>query len=439
MHALSLLRSALLGSLVLMLPLSTWAAETEASRETSPEALPLKEISAMADVFERVKRAYVNPTDDKALLEGAMKGMVQQLDPHSSYLDPEALRELREATEGEFGGVGLEVGLEKGRPTIISPIDGTPAAQAGLKPHDVLLNVNGRSLEGLPLESIVTMMRGSIGSSVTLTVQGAENGETRTVTMQRASIQTPSITAQLIGHIGYIRISQFQVRTGQELRQAISRLQQQGALEGIVLDMRNNPGGVLQGAVDVSSAFVNDGLVVYTQGRLKESNMRYSTAHDAVLPTTPLVVLINDGTASAAEIVAGALQDHHRAVIMGTTSFGKGSVQSVLPLENGGGLKLTTALYYTPSGRSIQAEGIQPDITVAPANVQPLATKAPVRKEADLKGHFANTQQSTTATVSDHSSLAGALAHDYQVQEALQLLKGMTVFNSLPAPSSHSK
>ena len=439
MHALSLLRSALLGSLVLMLPLSTWAAETEASRETSPEALPLKEISAMADVFERVKRAYVNPTDDKALLEGAMKGMVQQLDPHSSYLDPEALRELREATEGEFGGVGLEVGLEKGRPTIISPIDGTPAAQAGLKPHDVLLNVNGRSLEGLPLESIVTMMRGSIGSSVTLTVQGAENGETRTVTMQRASIQTPSITAQLIGHIGYIRISQFQVRTGQELRQAISRLQQQGALEGIVLDMRNNPGGVLQGAVDVSSAFVNDGLVVYTQGRLKESNMRYSTAHDAVLPTTPLVVLINDGTASAAEIVAGALQDHHRAVIMGTTSFGKGSVQSVLPLENGGGLKLTTALYYTPSGRSIQAEGIQPDITVAPANVQPLATKAPVRKEADLKGHFANTQQSTTATASDHSSLAGALAHDYQVQEALQLLKGMTVFNSLPAPSSHSK
>ena len=439
MHALSLLRSALLGSLVLMLPLSTWAAETEASRETSPEALPLKEISAMADVFERVKRAYVNPTDDKALLEGAMKGMVQQLDPHSSYLDPEALRELREATEGEFGGVGLEVGLEKGRPTIISPIDGTPAAQAGLKPHDVLLNVNGRSLEGLPLESIVTMMRGSIGSSVTLTVQGAENGETRTVTMQRASIQTPSITAQLIGHIGYIRISQFQVRTGQELRQAISRLQQQGALEGIVLDMRNNPGGVLQGAVDVSSAFVNDGLVVYTQGRLKESNMRYSTAHDAVLPTTPLVVLINDGTASAAEIVAGALQDHHRAVIMGTTSFGKGSVQSVLPLENGGGLKLTTALYYTPSGRSIQAEGIQPDITVAPANVQPLATKTPVRKEADLKGHFANTQQSTTATASDHSSLAGALAHDYQVQEALQLLKGMTVFNSLPAPSSHSK
>lgn len=439
MHALSLLRSALLGSLVLMLPLSTWAAETEASRETSPKTLPLKEISAMADVFERVKRAYVSPTDDKALLEGAMKGMVQQLDPHSSYLDPEALSELREATEGEFGGVGMEVGLEKGRPTIISPIDGTPAAQAGLKPHDVLLNVNGRSLEGLPLESIVTMMRGSVGSSVTVTVQGADNGETRTVTMQRASIQTPSITAQLIGHIGYIRISQFQVHTGKELRQAISRLQQQGALEGIVLDMRNNPGGVLQGAVDVSSAFVNDGLVVYTQGRLKESNVRYSASHDAVLPTTPLVVLINDGTASAAEIVAGALQDHHRAVIMGTTSFGKGSVQSVLPLENGGGLKLTTALYYTPSGRSIQAEGIQPDITVAPANIQPLASKAPLRKEADLKGHFANTQQNTTAAASDHSSLAGALAHDYQVQEALQLLEGITVFNALPASPSHAE
>ena len=439
MHALSLLRSALFGSLVLMLPLSTWAAETEASQETSSETLPLKEISAMADVFERIKRAYVNPTDDKALLDGAMKGMVQQLDPHSSYLDPDALSELREATEGEFGGVGMEVGLEKGRPTIISPIDGTPAAQAGIKPHDVLLNVNGRSLEGLSLESIVTMMRGSIGSSVTVTVQGAENGETRTVTMQRASIQTPSITAQLIGHIGYIRISQFQVRTGQELRQAISRLQQQGALEGIVLDMRNNPGGVLQGAVDVSSAFVNDGLVVYTQGRLKESNVRYSTAHDAVLPTTPLAVLINDGTASAAEIVAGALQDHHRAVIMGTTSFGKGSVQSVLPLENGGGLKLTTALYYTPSGRSIQAEGIQPDITVAPANIQPLASKAPLRKEADLKGHFANTQQNTTAAASDHSSLAGALAHDYQVQEALQLLEGITVFNALPASPSHAE
>ncbi|BBG28970.1 S41 family peptidase [Zymobacter palmae] len=436
MHALSLLRSALLGSIVLMLPLSTWAAETEAPRETAPDALPLKEISAMADVFERIKRAYVHPTNDKELLEGAMKGMVQQLDPHSSYLDPEALRQLREATEGEFGGVGLEVGLEKGRPTIISPIDGTPAAQAGLKPHDVLLNVNGRSLDGIPLESIVTMMRGSIGSSVTVTVQSAGSSESRTVTMKRASIQTPSISAQRLGSIGYVRISQFQVRTGQELRQALDHLQQQGALEGIVLDMRNNPGGVLQGAVDVSSAFVNDGLVVYTQGRLKESNMRYSTAHDAMLPSTPMVVLINEGTASAAEIVAGALQDHHRAVIMGTTSFGKGSVQSVLPLENGGGLKLTTALYYTPNGRSIQAEGIQPDIAVAPANVQPLATKAPIRKEADLKGHFANAQQGATAD--QDAAPTGTLAHDYQVQEALQLLKGMAVFKHLNTPSHTS-
>ena len=435
MHALSLLRSALFGSMVLMLPLSTWAAETEAPREMSPDALPLKEISAMADVFERIKRAYVHPTDDKELLEGAMKGMVQQLDPHSSYLTPEALRQLREATEGEFGGVGLEVGLENGRPTIISPIDGTPAAKAGLKPHDVITEVNGRRLDNLPLESIVTMMRGSIGSTVTVTVQSAGHNEPRTVTLQRASIQTPSINAQRMGQIGYVRISQFQVRTGQELRQALERLQQQGPLEGLVLDMRNNPGGVLQGAVDVSSAFINDGLVVYTQGRLKESNMRYSTAHDAVLPTTPMVVLINEGTASAAEIVAGALQDHHRAVLMGTTSFGKGSVQSVLPLENGGGLKLTTALYYTPNGRSIQAEGIQPDISVAPANVQPLATKTPVRKEADLKGHFANTQQSSPKV---NAESAGPLSNDYQVQEALQLLKGMGVFKQLNTPSHTS-
>lgn len=437
MHALSLLRSALFGSIVLMLPFSTWAAETEAPQETAPDALPLKEISAMADVFERIKRAYVHPTDDKVLLEGAMKGMVQQLDPHSSYLDPEALRQLREATEGEFGGVGLEVGLENGRPTIISPIDGTPAAQAGLKPHDVLLSVDGHRLEGIPLESIVTMMRGSIGSTVTVTVQSAGSNEPKTITMQRANIQTPSISAQRWGHIGYVRISQFQVRTGQELRQALDRIQQQGPLEGIVLDMRNNPGGVLQGAVDVSSAFVNDGLVVYTQGRLKESNMRYSTAHDAALPSTPMVVLINEGTASAAEIVAGALQDHHRAVIMGTTSFGKGSVQSVLPLENGGGLKLTTALYYTPSGRSIQAEGIRPDITVAPANVQPLTTAGPIRKEADLKGHFANAQQPDAAQESAVMP-TGPLAHDYQVQEALQLLRGMTVFKHLNTPSHSS-
>lgn len=427
MHALSVLRLALLGSLALTLPVATWATDTVAPREEAPDALPVKEISALADVFERIKRAYVHPVDDRVLLEGAMKGMVQQLDPHSSYLGPDALKQLREATDGEFGGVGLEVGLENNRPTVISPIDGTPAAQAGIRPHDILISVDGRTLEGLPMEAIVTMMRGASGTKVALSVQTPGN-PTRTVTLQRDSIKTPSVSAQRLGDVAYVRISQFQVRTGQELRQSLEHLEKKTRISGVILDMRNNPGGVLQGAVAVSGAFLNDRLVVYTQGRLKESNTRYSTAHDAVLPTTPMVVLVNEGTASAAEIVAGALQDHHRAIIMGTSSFGKGSVQSVLPLENGGGLKLTTALYFTPSGRSIQAEGIQPDITVAPATLQTQTSRLPTRKEADLKGHFINEQLS--ATTAQTASQDNPLSHDYQVQEAVHLLKGLQVIEN---------
>ncbi|WP_082890242.1 S41 family peptidase [Halotalea alkalilenta] len=392
--------------------------------------MPLADIRAFAEAFERIKRGYVDEVDDQTLLHGAIRGMLAELDPHSSYLDADQLSDLREATEGEFGGIGIEVGLEQGRPAVISPIDDTPAARAGLRPHDLILSIDGTSTDGMSLEEAVGKMRGEIGSPITLQIGREGESEPFTVELERASIRANSVTSRrLAGDIGYVRISQFQVRTGEDLRKAIQSLNDERPVEGLVLDLRNNPGGVLNAAVDVGSVFIPSGLVVYTEGRIEGSESRFEANGDPMAPELPIVVLINSGTASAAEIVAGALQDHHRAVIMGTDSFGKGSVQTVLPLDNGGALKLTTALYYTPDGRSIQAEGIVPDVEVAPARITSEAAQQLLR-EADLERHLENAapRPEQAAPEGDQEGAQDdPAATDYQLHEATNLLKALKV------------
>ncbi len=389
--------------------------------------LPIEDIQTFAEVFERIKRAYVDEVDDKTLLHNAMKGMLSGLDPHSAYMDAEAFRSLQEATQGEFGGLGIEVGMEDDRLTVIAPIDNTPAAKAGLQPHDTILSIDGTSTEGMSLEEAVKLLRGDAGTQVKLNIYRKGNDTPQEFTLTRANIRNESVSSKLLDPgYAYLRISQFQTRTAEQARAAIEKFKRQAPLKGLVLDLRNNPGGILQGAVDVSDLFLDDGLIVYTKGRLPDSQMRFSASQaNSVDSQVPMVVLINGGTASAAEIVSGALQDHHRAIVMGTDSFGKGSVQTVLPLDNGEGLKLTTALYYTPSGRSIQAEGIEPDVGVQRGQLTLEPKESWMVREADLEGHLRNAEASQQQGEAPRSSPVAA--QDYQLGEALNLLKGLNV------------
>ncbi|WP_444678859.1 S41 family peptidase [Halomonas sp. E19] len=386
------------------------------------DELPLEDIQTFAEVFERIKRAYVNDVDDRTLLRNAMRGMLSELDPHSAYLDRDEFRSLRETTDGAFGGIGIEVGLENGQLTIITPIDDTPASRAGLQARDTILSIDDTSTERLSLQEAVTLMRGEPGSTIRMTIQRRGEDAPRTLNLVREVIRTESVRSELLetGY-GYLRISQFQNRTGDQVTNAIRRLEREGPLRGLVLDLRNNPGGVLQAAVAVADAFLEGGLVVYTEGRLPDTQMRFSASRETAAPDVPLVVLINGGSASAAEIVAGALQDQRRAVIMGTESFGKGSVQQVMPLGNGEGLKLTTALYFTPNGRSIQALGIEPDVAVVHGRVEVTETGRQLR-EADLEGHLRSRDEPRL-----RREMAERLREDYQLSEALNLLKALNV------------
>ncbi|MFC3609390.1 S41 family peptidase [Stutzerimonas tarimensis] len=391
--------------------------------------LPLDELRTFAEVMDRIKAAYVEPIDDKTLLENAIKGMLGNLDPHSAYLEPQAFSELQESTSGEFGGLGIEVGLEDGFLQVISPIDDTPASRAGVEAGDLIIRIDGQSTKGLSLTEAVEKLRGKPGSRVTLTLT-RDSGQPFDLRLERAVVKVRSVRSQMLepGY-GYLRLTQFQMNTGEEVSRALGRLRQENGdkrLTGLVLDLRNNPGGVLQAAVEVADHFLSEGLVVYTKGRIANSELRFSA--DAADPSegVPLVVLINGGSASAAEIVAGALQDHKRGVVMGTDSFGKGSVQTVLPLNNDRALKLTTALYYTPSGRSIQAQGIVPDIEVARARLTRDEAAEGVR-EADLAGHLGNgnggpDRPSGSAPASEVERPQDV---DYQLGQALNLLKGL--------------
>ncbi|WP_301280851.1 S41 family peptidase [Halomonas sp. PR-M31] len=359
------------------------------SEQQTDDDLPVADIQTFAEVFERIKRAYVDEVDDSTLLRNAMRGMLGELDPHSTYLSSKDFKALRESTEGEFGGIGIEVGLQDGQLTVIAPIDDTPAAQAGLQPRDAILRIDGEITDRLSLEEAVTLMRGDPGSEIDITILREGENSPRTVTLTREIIRNESVKSEMLepGY-GYLRISQFQNGTGQQVRDALQNLSKNAPLEGLILDMRNNPGGVLDSAIEVADAFLDSGLVVYTEGRLPDSDMRFSATPTTAAPDVPMVVLINGGSASAAEIVAGALQDQRRAVIMGTTSFGKGSVQQVMPLGNGDGVKLTTALYFTPDGRSIQAQGIAPDVEVVRGRLEVAEGNDFGIRESDLSGRW---------------------------------------------------
>ncbi|MCY1276928.1 Carboxy-terminal processing protease CtpB [compost metagenome] len=392
--------------------------------------LPLDELRTFAEVLDRIKSAYVEPVDDKTLLENAIKGMLSNLDPHSAYLEPEDFQELQESTSGEFGGLGIEVGTEDGFVKVVSPIDDTPASKAGIQPGDLIVKIDGQPTKGISLMEAVDKMRGKAGSKIVLTlVRGG--GQPFDVELTRAAIKVKSVKSQVLEKgYGYLRITQFQVNTGEEVGKALAKLRKEneGRLSGLVLDLRNNPGGVLQSAVEVSDHFLKRGLIVYTKGRIANSELRFSADPADASEGVPLVVLINGGSASAAEIVAGALQDHKRGVLMGTDSFGKGSVQTVLPLNNDRALKLTTALYYTPNGRSIQAQGIVPDIEVARAKVT-REQDGESFKEADLAGHLGNGNGGADRPSSGKakSNQPRPQDDDFQLSQALSLLKGLNV------------
>jgi carboxyl-terminal processing protease len=426
-----------------------------------PSTLPLEELRTFTEIFAKIKNDYVEPVGDKELLENAVRGMLSGLDPHSAYLVPDDYKQLQQGTSGEFGGLGIEVGMEDGFVKVISPIDDTPASRSGIEAGDLIIRLDDTPVKGMTLSDAVKLMRGKPGSDIILTVVRSGRDGPFKITITRDIIKVRSVRNRLLDEsYGYLRITQFQTRTGEYLRDAINKLKEEssnGKLSGIVLDLRNNPGGVLSAAVSVSDAFLTDGIIVYTDGRLEDSKLKFNAKPTDVLDGAPIVVLVNGGSASASEIVAGALQDHKRAVIMGEKTFGKGSVQTILPMENGSALKLTTARYYTPSGRSIQAEGIEPDIEVARLQVsQPAAAVSPRVKERDLRKHLRGSDEKQEvdgkdATPSDAPDEAkdkdasnadkasdssaedsqGALAsRDFALFEALNLLKGITILRA---------
>ena len=395
--------------------------------------LPLEELRTFTEVMQRIKTAYVEEVDDKTLLENAIQGMLSGLDPHSDYLRPDDFKELEINTSGQFGGLGIEVGMEDGYIKVISPIDDTPAQKAGIQAGDLIIKLDETSVKGMTLMDSVDHMRGKPGEPIKLSIIREGEPKPIAITVKRAVIKVQSVKSRSLEEgYGYIRMSQFQSNSDKELLvhlEKLTKAQKDEQLKGLVLDLRNNPGGVLQAAVGVVDSFISDGLIVYTKGRLNNSDLEFTATDKDPSNGVPLVVLINGGSASASEIVAGALQDHHRAVLLGTQTFGKGSVQTVLPLtvDSERGLKLTTALYYTPSGRSIQAEGIKPDIVLPRAKVTPV--DAPEQyKEADLQGHLSNgngkKNKSASITGKQKESLA---EQDYQLSQALNVLKGMHI------------
>jgi len=394
-------------------------------------ALPLDELRSFTEVFARIKKDYVEEISDKTLLENAIRGMLSGLDPHSSYLDAEGYKDLQVGTTGEFGGLGIEVGMEDGFVKVISPIDDTPAQRAGVKAGDLVIRLDKKPVKGMTLHQAVGIMRGKVGTDIVLTIIREGEEKPLKITITRDIIKVRSVRSRTLEEgIGYLRISQFQSRTGENLISAIDKLKKEnnGKLDGLVLDLRNNPGGVLNAAVDVSDAFLDSGLIVYTKGRIADSEMKFEASPARQLDGAPLVVLVNGGSASASEIVAGALQDHKRAIILGTRTFGKGSVQTILPLNNESALKLTTARYYTPSGRSIQAEGIEPDIILDPLKVTKIESANERIKEADLAGHLENGSDKKKKNGKKNKEEELSLSQtDYQLYEALNILKGMKI------------
>ncbi|MDZ7752049.1 MAG: S41 family peptidase [Gammaproteobacteria bacterium] len=410
------------------------------AKKENAAPLPLAELQAFSQVLEKIKSDYVEEVDDKTLINNAIKGMLSGLDPHSTYLDPDDYKDLQAGTSGEFGGLGIEVTMEDGFIKVVAPIDDTPAQRAGVKAGDTIIRLDDTSVKGLSLGDAVKVMRGKPGSVITLTIIREGADKPLKLDIERDVIKVQSVKSRTLEDgYGYVRITQFQSHTNDHLRDAVDELKRDngGELRGLVLDLRNNPGGVLSAAVSVSDAFIKKGLLVYTEGRIGDSRLKFNAKPTDILNGAPLVVLVNGGSASASEIVAGALQDQERAVIMGEATFGKGSVQTILPMENGSALKLTTARYYTPSGRSIQAEGIVPDIVLENVTVAAAEDTGSARlKERDLTRHLTNGEDedtprddapSTKGQNEEEEDIAPLASRDYPLYEALNLLKGLAI------------
>ena len=408
-------------------------------RVSAEDQTVYENLQIFSDVLDIVKENYVQEVKNEELIEGAISGMLRTLDPHSSYLNPDAYKELQVETKGSFGGIGIEITIRDGVLTVVSPIEGTPAYELGIHAGDQILRVDGEPTKEMTLMEAVKKMRGPKGTSVVLTIMREDFAKPQDFVITRATIAIKSVRSKTLepGY-GYVRLSQFQSSTARDLRKELAELEKENKpLKGLILDLRNNPGGLLDQAVKVSDEFLNEGLIVYTGGRLKSQDMRFEAHMNTRPHSYPVVVLVNEGSASAAEIVAGALQDHKRAVIVGVKTFGKGSVQTVMPLRNGAALRLTTALYYTPSGRSIQAKGIDPDIVVEkaiPGRTEDDRHGLKAIREEDLKNHMNGDEAkpSDSKTDSDQQpSSKEELAKDNQLTRALDVLKSWEILSQM--------
>ena len=408
------------------------ALPTLAHAQTANSSETYRQLNLFGDVFERVRAKYVDEIDDKQLIESAINGMLTSLDPHSGYLNADSFRDMQVQTRGQFGGLGIEVTMECGLVKVVSPIDGTPAHEAGLQPGDLISHIDGDAILGLTLNEAVDKMRGPVDSDITITVR-REAKEPFDVTLKRAIIKIRSVRARAIGNVGYVRITTFNEQSTSGLQSSMSDLKAEigDDLVGFVLDLRNNPGGLLNQAISISDAFLERGEIVSTRGRDDADSTRANAKPGDLAEGKPIVVLINGGSASASEIVAGALQDHRRAIIVGTQSFGKGSVQTIMPLPGHGAMRLTTARYYTPSGTSIQAKGISPDIDVPLARVEQLE-QGPARRESDLRGALENTdaEADKPGAQAGNGVAAASETSDYQLSRAVDLLRGISFYNA---------
>lgn len=433
----------------LVIPLTAIGVFSIATQRVGIAGSKYEELATFNNVLSIVEKNYVEPVDDKKLIEGAIKGMLSSLDPHSNFLNADTFKEMQVETKGAFGGLGIEITVRDGYITVVSPIAGTPAYRVGIQSGDKIVKIEGKSTKNLNLVEAVRLMRGPKGTKITISIFREGMTRPEDYTIVRDVIKIKSIRARLLEEgYGYVRVASFQERTEQDLSKALSDFREDGALSGLVLDLRNNPGGLLDQAVKVSNLFLDGGLIVYTDGRVESQKMRFEATKGSKDVDYPMVVLVNGGSASASEIVAGALQDHKRALILGTKTFGKGSVQTIIPLDGGSGLRLTTAHYYTPSGHSIQAKGITPDIIVRPDDYKSREeTKDPeffILREENLEGHLKNPgdepesekkeeekEAAPRGSPLDPRAAYGDPETDIQLGRALELLKSWQVFEAL--------
>ena len=392
-----------------------------------------KQLNLFGDVFQRVQEQYVEEITDKELIESAISGMLQSLDPHSSYLSPEAYKDMQVKTKGAFGGLGIEITMEDGFVKVVSPIDDTPAANAGMKSGDLIIGIDGESIKGLTINEAVSKLRGPVKSKVTITVV-REDKDPFEIEIIRDIIKIRSVKHEIINNIGYVRLTTFSDTTTSGMEKSVKEIKKElgDKFQGLILDLRNNPGGLLNQSISVTDAFLNQGEIVSTQGRKSDDTSRIFAKKGDIIDGKPLIVLINSGSASASEIVAGALKDHARAIIVGTRSFGKGSVQSIIPLAGNGAMRLTTARYYTPSGVSIQAKGIEPDIKVEAGITELKKEKIENRREENLRGALDKKDNKTKAKENEKPKISPVekLLQDNQISRGVDLIKGIHLFSN---------